>query len=140
MRTIDSLLRYKFTDKQIEALKELNIINWCWGNKGFKFINLKKRIEKLPFLDKDRIDSLYTDIEQLCNYNHDIEFYLWGWFIDYIKANYLFVLNIIWLLRWTSIRWRVVLFLLMLLGLLLFGWKYFNWWKRKDINNLYILL
>ena len=140
MKTIDNLLRYKFTEEQKLALKTLGISNGCGWAKGFKFINLKNRIEKLPFVDKKRLNKLYWDIEQLCNYNHDIEFYLWGGIIDYFRANYFFALNCIGLLHWTSTKARLGLFLLLLLWLTLFGWRFFNWGARKDINNLYKLL
>lgn len=100
--------------------------NWCWWEWWFKFELLKDRIKKLPFFDINKIESLYKDIEKKCCYPHDIRFEIWWNIFDFIKANYIFSKDLIWILQWTTIFWRFTIFLVSFILLNIFWIRYFN--------------
>lgn len=103
--------------------------NWCWWAGGFKFEILKDRIKKLPLIDPNKVDSLYSTIEEKCCNPHDDEFDKWWWIIEFVWANYMFCLNLICILHWTTIRWRIFIFFPTFILMNIFWIKYFNWIK-----------
>jgi len=101
--------------------------NWCWAEWWYEFINLKIKLAKLPFVNPKKLDHLYSDIElYLCN-PHDDFFDEWGGLFDFIRANYIFALDLLGLLHWTSITARFIIFMTVFMWLNLFGWRTFNW-------------
>lgn len=104
--------------------------NWCGWEGGFKFSTVKNKISKLPFVDRDKLDKLYYDIEtKACN-PHDEAFEKWWGILDFIKANRDFSVKVISLLHWTTVIWRLTTFLLLFFWTSTLGIKYFNWgWK-----------
>jgi len=101
--------------------------NWCWWEWGFKFILLEKRIEKLPLFNPKKVRKLYKTIEEKACNPHDDRFEEWGWLIDFIKANYIFCIDLIRALHWTTILWRLFIFLPVFTLLNLLWWRFFNW-------------
>ena len=101
-------------------------MSYCWWQWWYDFIDLKNRIEKLPWVNNDKLDKLYSDIEMTVCHPHDDRFTQWWWIIDYIRANYIFCIDLLGLLHWTSSMARFWLFLIVFTGLNLFWFKYFN--------------
>ncbi len=89
-------------------------------------------INKLPFLNPKKINKLYIDIEiKVCN-PHDDRFELWWWLFAFLRANYIFALDLISLLQWTTITGRLGVFLIAFFWLNIFGIRYFNWGGKKS--------
>jgi len=104
--------------------------NWCGGEGGFKFSTIKNKISKLPFVNKDKLDKLYYDIEIKACKPHDDKFEKWGWILDFLKANKDFALDVISLLHWTTVISRLFIFLILFIWTSTLWIKYFNWtWK-----------
>ena len=136
MKTINKLLKYKLSKKQKNILLDKKICNWCWWKWWINIDNLfhkfELRVEKLPFINLDKLNLLYKDISQLCSFNHDIDFAL-GWNLwNYIYANFDFVYKIIKLLHWTSKYARIIIFITLFTWLNLFWRKYFSWGRKKQ--------
>jgi len=94
----------------------------------FDFVIIKEKISNLPFVNKNKLNKLWLRIDDECCLPHDFAFNKWGWFKDYIKANYNFALNLIHLLYWTSVTWRLIVFWLAFFWTTLF-WH--SWFKFK---------
>jgi len=103
------------------------IMAWCWWEWGFKFSTIRDRVSKLPFVDSSKLEKLYYDIETKCCNPHDDRFENWGWLIAFLRANYIFALDTISLLHWTTVMWRLAIFLLLFIWTSTLGIKYFNW-------------
>lgn len=99
----------------------------CWADWKFDFINLKDRLVKLKFFKKELADNLFNKIENKCCIPHDNRFDEGGNIIDYIKANYIFSIDLISILHWTSIYWRLNIFFITFFWLNIFSYKSFNW-------------
>ena len=101
--------------------------NWCGWEWSFKFTTLRDKLKNLPFVDKNKLEKLYYDIEtKACN-PHDDKFEEWGWLTDFLRANKEFWIDVIRMLHWTTILGRLTTFLLLFLWTTLLGWKFFNW-------------
>lgn len=101
--------------------------NGCWWEWWFKFVLLKDRLKKLKWFNPKKLDSLYKSIEtRACN-PHDEAFEKWGNFLDFYKANLVFIEEVLAILHWTSVGSRIVIFTILFFGLNI-GWiRYFNW-------------
>lgn len=107
--------------------------NWCWGEGGFKFSTIRNKVKRLPLVNPEKLDSCYSTIEEKACNPHDDKFEKGGGLNTFIKANYEFALDVLWVLHWTTIMGRISTFIL------LFWWtstlwiKYFNWtcvWQK----------
>ena len=103
MKKINSILEYKLTSFEIEALQQWEIINWC-GGKWWQDFNkiLEDNLELIPWFNKKKAKNLYLDIKLIC-YEHDLQFRLWLWFY---KSNYKFAKKIFKLLHWCPYKYR----------------------------------
>lgn len=128
-------MKYQLNEKQIELLRNKGLINWIGWTNWFQFIKLKDRLSKLPFVNKDKLESLYNKIDEL-SIQHDIEYELKGYIIAFSRANYNFSLWTIKLLWWTSPTARFTIFILLMSWLSFFWLRYFKFWKKKTLEDL----
>lgn len=133
MRTIDKLI-YRFTKEEKKSLKELNIINGCWGKWFslewiFSAIKLLARTSKNVKLQK--LSKLFGDFQTLCNYKHDIDFHLWGWIKDFYKSNNEFIDSIMILLYWSTVSRRKLIYVILYISLNSFGLLFFAFREKK---------
>lgn len=104
MKTIDKILEYNFSKKEIESYIEKWIINWCGWNNSFKFDSLCK--STIPYLfgfNEEKTFDLYNDIEQIC-FEHDYDYWNKKWFI---KSNLKMSFKLFRLFHWTSLLDRL---------------------------------
>lgn len=102
-------------------------MNWCWWEWGFKFILLKERLKKVKYFNPDKLDSLYNSIEvRACN-PHDELFSKWGGIIEFLTANYNFIVEILKILHWTNFISRLFIAIILFIWLNTIWIKYFNW-------------
>lgn len=104
-------------------------MNWCWWEWGFKFSLLKDRLKKLKYFNPQKLDSLYNSIETRACSKHDDKFEKWGWIIEFLKANWEFIIEVLRILHWTSIPSRIIIFIVLFFWLNTLWIKYFNWKK-----------
>ena len=110
----------------------------CWGKGSFDFIRIKNIIEKAPFVNHRKLNKLWKNIDiKVCKV-HDKDFDIWTWFIDYLKANHRFWVNLLKLLHWTTTVTRINIYFISVGLLTLFWFKFFNW-KMKDDSVIIIL-
>jgi hypothetical protein len=137
MRTINKLLIYKFTAEQKLILKSLWVVNGCWWAKWFKFEYLFSLVKwivwKCNKVKAHKLWKLFTDFQLLCNFTHDIDFYLWWSLKDFYRANMQFIEWILKLLHWSSwhIRWFVAIILFLWLNII---WLFYFHYRKKRID------
>lgn len=130
LRTIDTILRYKFTPEQIETYLDEEIINWCWGKWGFNFSKtLEDNIELFDSFDKWKAKELFEDIKALC-YEHDYDFFVWWGYFKFYLANFYFARWLFKLTHWASFVNRISIFMIAFVLLSRYGKKYFDFTKR----------
>ena len=124
MTTIERMLLDNwYTYKKLKLVCIRAWCNGCWGKWGFNFT---KFMAHLPYFDSKKWNKLLNDLTLICNM-HDIWYYEWGWFVDYIKANYKFAKNVFLLIHWTNLLVRVFILIILFVWTTLFWFKYFNW-------------
>lgn len=141
MRTIENCEFYKFNNNQKRSLRKRNIVNWCWWKKGFKFEYLfwliKWIIWKYNKTKAKKLKKLFKDFQKLCNYQHDIDFYLWWTWKDFFEANDIFIDWIMKLLHWMNPFLRFFIKSILFLWLNTIWIIYFNF--RKERADFYLL-
>ena len=127
MQTIDKILLNYWLNRDILQEKcrkyGCNGCGWKWG------IDFENLLKSFPKFREDKWKKLLQDLHLICNL-HDIWFAKGGWYIDFIKANWLFAKNVKQLVHWTNKKYRWALFVFVFLLTTCFGWKYFNWNKK----------
>jgi hypothetical protein len=125
MNTIDKILdEYSISKEMIKIYKQNWVCNWCWGKGWFNFWEyFRKNVEK--FKNYKKINNFINDLENVCNL-HDIEYFRWRNFKDFIIANKNLIININLLLHWTGFLRRILISFLVFFWTTLFGWKYFK--------------
>ena len=130
--TIEKISRYK--NYMIKYYKELWVVNWCWGDWGYKFDKVINYVihflEKREGYDSDKWDKLKQDINRVCA-EHDIDYFLKKWFF---KSNFIFAKNIFLLCKnWTNFVEKSFIFILIFVCLNLF-WIRFYIKKNKNLT------
>lgn len=104
-------------------------MSYCWAKWGYDFINLKNRIKKLPWVKPYKLDSFYRTVELKCCLPHDNRADIGWWIIAFIKSNYVFALDLISIMRFTTSFGRFTIFLLAFIWTSVWGIRTFNWTK-----------
>lgn len=131
MKTINKLLKYHFTEEELKKLYEAGIINWCWGKWWFNFdAFIKREINYLPKINKNKIKNLHKDIKELC-YEHDFNFRFTYGYLAFIKTNFRLSFWIFKLIHWTNFMSRIFVFIILFSWLNWMWYKYFKNWKPK---------
>ncbi|PZM85566.1 hypothetical protein DLH72_02130 [Candidatus Gracilibacteria bacterium] len=133
MRTIEKILKYNFSEKQIEEYKKSGIINGCGGKGGVDFSEIIEIFfKKFQNFKNEKLEKLWSDIEQLC-YEHDYDFYIQKGFK---KSNFDFAKGVFRLIKsWTSFFERFIIFLIIYFLLNKYGKKYYDSKKIKLARN-----
>ena len=106
----------------------------CGGSNWLDFEKLKDRFKKLDFVNPKKLDDLYYNIELKCCLPHDDKFWEGGGILDFWRANYVFVVDMLRLLHWTSVRGRFIMFVFVFTPLNILWLRHFNFtcvWKKK---------
>jgi len=128
MKTINKIIRDNwFTRTELAIYREKWITNWMGGKWWIKFT---KELSKLPWFNREKWKQLLIDMD-LVSDMHDVRFYIWWWFISFLRANWKYWANMIRLFHWSTFTSRFLLFTTLFLWTTLLGWKYFNFSKKK---------
>jgi len=123
MNIITKILKNNwYTKEQLKQYEKDWICNWAWWKWGIDFDSLLK---SLPYFRKSKWKKLLEDFNYISDI-HDIAFYNWWWYSDFIRVNYKLSINTFKLLYWTNIIHRVFIFILLFVMTTLFWKKYFN--------------
>lgn len=141
MRTIDSIIRRKWTDSEKEFLTSSWISNWAWWAGWIKFTDVARNIIQsiiiyFPNLNIEKVDKYLIDLDRLANECHDPDYFEWNNFFLKFLADFRFAKWVYILTWWTSFWIRILIFLIILVWLWKCGWKYYNYGDKKDINLL----
>ena len=128
MKTINKIIKDNwFTRTELSVYRKKWITNWMGGK---WWVKITKQLRKLPWFNRKKWKQLLIDMD-LVSDMHDVRFYIWWWFISFLRANWKFSYNILRLLHWTTFMSRFLLFTTLFLWTTLLGWKYFNFSKKK---------
>ena len=128
-KIIDKYKKYWWLQtKEINILKKAWIINWI-GWKGGSLEPIIKDIMNLPYFNNDRYKELIEDIEKI-SWWHDLDYYIWGWYYKFTKANLVFSMRFYKLLGWTKWYKRLWIVIFTFYVLQKYGKQYFNWIKK----------
>ena len=128
-QTINKIIKDSwFTRTQLSVYRKMWVTNWAGGKWWIKFT---KELSKLPWFKKWKWKKLLADIDMVSNI-HDIRFYIWTWFIQYIKANWEFSYNMLRLMWWTTVLARILLFITLFFGTSIFWVRYYNWTNKNN--------
>lgn len=132
MKKVYTLLRY--TKKEMNVAKELNLVNGCGGDgSAFDFDVILEDLEKCKNYKVAFLGTLKKDVQKLCN-EHDLDYFLQ---IGFIKSNFIFCKNIYKLVKsWTKFRERFYIAFILFLLLNIFGKEYY---KKAKIKNKELL-
>lgn len=120
MRTIDSILMYKFSREVIADMRKKGIVNWMWGKGANIETKVKAMIELLPWYDEDYKKRLYNDLESI-SMEHDYDYHVFNWFT---WSNYQMARKVYKLLHWWGFT-RLFVSLTLFLLLSRYGYKYY---------------
>ena len=130
-RTIEKILKYNFSEKQIEEMKKSWIINGC-GWKGWVDFSeiIKIFFEKFENFKNEKNLELWSDIEKLC-FEHDYDFYIWK---NFKKSNFDFAFWVFRLIKsWTNFLERFLIFVIIFF-LLNKYWKIYYFSQKVKKN------
>jgi len=123
---VEDILKISLIEISIECKKYW--CNWCWWKWGINFGGLMKA---LPYFNEWKWKRLLQDLTYLCNW-HDIQFWKWWSYFDFVRANFLFSYWVFKLIHWTRLFYRIVIFIVLFLWLT-FKWKkYFNFITNNE--------
>ncbi|ATU04920.1 hypothetical protein BKN14_00480 [Candidatus Gracilibacteria bacterium HOT-871] len=123
-RTIEKILKYNFSEKQIEEMKKSGIINGCGGKGGVNFSDIiEANLNSFKNFEKAKLSALWNDIELLCH-EHDLDYFFKKGFT---YSNFVFALGVFRLIKnWTKLWERITLFLVIFFLLQKYGKKYYK--------------
>ena len=119
MSTIEKILWFTISEKQIAILKEIWLVNWIWGQWQNIEELLLNIIKWAYWFDNNKANKLLDDIRQL-SIIHDLSYSFKLWFHT---SNYLFAKRLFMLLHWDKWYSRVCIFIFTL-------WVLNKYWKE----------
>ena len=123
MSTVNRIIKSHWYTKKylLECEKK-----WICNGMGWKGgIQWTDKLRKLPYFKKGKEKQLLIDLDLISDI-HDLYYLAWWWVMKFIKANYLFCIDLLQLLNWTLPMSRLILFIISFVWLNVFGRKYFN--------------
>ena len=124
MRTIEKILKYNFSEKEIEEMKNVWIINGCGWKWWVDFSEIIEIFfEKFENFKNEKNLELWSDIEKLC-FEHDYDFYIWK---NFKKSNFDFAFWVFRLIKsWTNFLERFLIFVIIFFLLNKYWKKYYK--------------
>ena len=99
----------------------------CWAKWWYDFVHLKNRIKKLPWVKPYKLDSLFNTAEKKACNPHDKRADIWWGIFAYIKSNYIFAVDLMSIMRFTTVFGRLTIFLLAFIWTCLWWIRTYNW-------------